>query len=186
MSFELLLTLSVGIAGGLLFFTLRVPGGALLGSLVAASLLHIQFVQLPPTPSVVRISAQIAIGTMVGASIRREPLIRLIDRGPAILVSVTLVLSVALFSGVLLVALTPFDLSTMLLATIPGGAADITAAALDLGGDAAVVGAFQIIRQTLVFGVIAVFGTRLARLRDSQPDPDSDTDQSNDPDTDKK
>jgi len=113
---------------------------------------------------------------MVGASIRREPLKRLIDRAPAILISVTMVLAVALFSGVLLVALTPFDLSTMLLATIPGGAADITAAALDLGGDAAVVGAFQIIRQTLVFGAIAVFGTKLARLRDNDTGTDPDTD----------
>lgn len=182
MTFDLLLTLSVGIAGGLLFVKLRVPGGALLGSLIAAGLLHVQFTELPPTPSIVRISAQIAIGTMVGASIRREPLKRLIDRAPAILISITMVLAVALFSGVLLVALTPFDLSTMLLATIPGGAADITAAALDLGGDAAVVGAFQIIRQTLVFGAIAAFGTKLARLRDNDPDIDPDSDPNTDAD----
>ncbi len=167
MTTDLLLTLAVGIAGGLLFVKLNVPGGALLGSLLAAGLLHVQVATLPPTPSFVRIGAQIAIGTMVGASIRRDPLKKLLDRAPAILVTVMLVLTMALFSGVLLVALTPFDLSTMLLATIPGGAADITAAALDLGGDAAIVGAFQIIRQTLVFGAIAAFGTRLARLKDS-------------------
>lgn len=165
MSGELLITLAVGITGGLVFVKLNIPGGALLGSLLAAGVLHIQFTALAPTPSWVRIGAQIAIGTMVGASIRREPLRRLFDRAPAILTTIMLVLSLALFSGVLLVALTPFDLPTMLLATIPGGAADITAAALDLGGDAAVVGAFQIIRQTLVFGAIAVFGARLARLR---------------------
>lgn len=172
MTLDLLLTLSVGIVGGLAFVKLRIPGGALLGSLIATGLLHVQFTQLPPTPSVVRITAQIAIGTMVGASIRREPLKQLLDRAPAILVTIAMVLSVALFSGVLLVALTPFDLSTMLLATIPGGAADITAAALDLGTNAAVVGAFQIIRQTLVFGAIAVFGTKLAQLRDNNPDSD--------------
>lgn len=166
MTTNLLLTLAVGITGGFVFVKLRIPGGALLGSLLAAAVLHLQVVSLPPTPSWVQISAQIAIGTMVGASIRREPLQRLLHRAPAILTTVAMVLTLSLFAGVLLVALTPFDLSTMLLATIPGGAADITAAALDLGENAAVVGAFQIIRQTLVFGAIAVFGGRLARFKD--------------------
>lgn len=167
MSPTLLLTALAGAGTGWAFHRFRVPGGALVGSLLGAGVLHALVDGLVPMPRDVRVLAQIAVGTIVGATLRKEPLQRLSAMMSRIIAILTFVLAAAAASALALHFVTPFDIPTLLLATVPGGAADVTAAALDLDGNAAIVAAFQLIRQMTVFVVV---GTLFQRLTGRSPD----------------
>lgn len=163
MSGTLLLTAAAGLLSAAAFQRFRLPGGPLVGAMLGAGLLHVGVEGLAPMPTSVRVLAQIAIGTVVGTTVRREPILRLARRIPSVIVVTLAVVLAAAVAGVIIARATGLDLLTMLLATVPGGASDISAAALDLGPDAAIVAAFQLIRQVTIFAVVGtLFGRYLA------------------------
>lgn len=172
MTWTVLVTALTGSVAGYLFHRFRLPGGALVGSMIAVGVLHVSVTGLEPIARDVRVAAQIMVGIMIGATIKKEPLKLLRRYVPQILLVLAVVLGAAAASGLLLVEVAGLDLLTGLLATVPGGAADVTAAALDLNSDVAVVAAFQLIRQLTIFIIIAmVFGKALDR-RDVPPGED--------------
>lgn len=61
-----LLLIACGIAGGLLFFFLHIPGGAMLGAVVAVLAVKMLGHVEDDTPRLFQLGAQIAIGVMVG------------------------------------------------------------------------------------------------------------------------
>ena len=154
-----LIPLAVGTTVGLLFHRYRIPGGVMVGAIVSVGALFVAWEALEPLPRDLRVVAQIAVGTIVGAAIRREPLQKLAaSLWKIVPISIAIILG-AVGCGLILTQLTSHDVQTMLLATVPGGAADVTAAALDLNGEVAVVAAFQLLRQLIIFLVIAlIFG----------------------------
>jgi len=160
MSATLLLTAAVGLISAFTFQRFRLPGGPLVGAMVAVGALHASVEGLAAMPSEVRIAAQIAIGTVVGTTVRRAPLVRLARRMPRIIVVTVGVVGAAAVSGIIIARATGLELLTMLLATVPGGAGDISAAALVLGPDAAIVAAFQLIRQVTIFALVGALFTR--------------------------
>jgi uncharacterized protein len=163
-SATVLLTALTGTVAGYLFHRWRLPGGAMVGAILAVGTLHVSVPMLEPVARDARIVAQIMIGIVIGASIRKEPLLLLRRYIPHIALVLVVVLGAAVASGLLLAAHAGFDLLTALLATVPGGSADVTAAALDLNSDVAIVAAFQLVRQLTIFLVIALFfGKALGR-----------------------
>ena len=63
-----LLLIACGIVGGLLFFFLHIPGGAMLGAVVAVLAVKMLGHVETDTPHLFQLGAQIAIGVMVGNS----------------------------------------------------------------------------------------------------------------------
>lgn len=61
-----LLLIACGIVGGLLFFFLHIPGGAMLGAVVAVLAVKMLGHVETDTPHLFQLGAQIAIGVMVG------------------------------------------------------------------------------------------------------------------------
>ena len=61
-----LLPIACGIVGGLLFFFLHIPGGAMLGAVVAVLAVKLLGHVEADTPRLFQLGAQIAIGVMVG------------------------------------------------------------------------------------------------------------------------
>lgn len=161
------LTLLVGALAAVLSVRFRLPGGPLVAALIAVGTLHVVVDGMLSLPREVRIVAQVFIGAAIGSNIRREPLLAILRQLPRIVAISTGVVVVAASFGVVLAAVTSFDLLTMLLATVPGGASDVSAAALEFGSDSAVVAAFQLIRQMTIFAVIT---TILRRVLDDSPD----------------
>lgn len=160
MSATLLLTATVGILSAFTFQRFRLPGGPLVGAMLAVGALHASVEGMAAMPAEMRTAAQIAIGTVVGTTVRRDPLVRLARRLPRIILITIGVVAVAAVSGLIIARATGLELLTMLLATVPGGASDISAAALDLGPDAAIVAAFQLIRQVTIFALVGALFTR--------------------------
>lgn len=160
----MILTLAVGFAGGFLAQRLRLPGGAIIGALVSAAALHMAIGTLEPLPTPFRTVAQIMIGGVIGTTLTRSPLSALrpiaLPAGVAILVLVSTGVSLAfafqMASGLPIV--------TALFSMAPGGASDMTAAALKLDADVGLIAAIHVVRQIAVFViVVSVFSRVLGR-----------------------
>ena len=156
MTVSILVTGLVGAVAGYLFHRFHLPGGSMVGAILGVGALHVAVTGMEPIDRDVRMVAQIMIGIVIGAGIRREPLKILTRFVPHITLILLIILAAAALCGVLLAEVTEFDLLTTMLATVPGGAADVTAAALDLDAQVAIVAAFQLVRQLTVFIIIAI------------------------------
>jgi membrane AbrB-like protein len=144
----------VAVLAATLSVRFRAPGGPLVAALIAVGILHVLADGMLSLPREVRIVAQVVVGAAIGSNIRREPLLAIWRQMPKIVTVSAGVVAAAAAFGVALAVFTGFDLLTMLLATVPGGASDVSAAALEFGSDAAIVAAFQLIRQMTIFIVI--------------------------------
>lgn len=150
-----LITLAVGGGAGSVAALLRAPGGAITWSLLAVAVLHLGFPALEPLDQGFRIAAQIMIGTVIGSSLHREPFGLMRTILWPVVVTVAGILTAALAAGLVLSTLSDLSLFSALLAVVPGGATDVTAVALELDQDVAVVAGFQMLRQLAIFGVVA-------------------------------
>jgi membrane AbrB-like protein len=151
-------SLLAGAAGGLLARRLRAPGGAILGALLATAAVHLALTELPPLGSGFRTAAQILMGAVLGTTLTRSPLRVLREVVWPVIGALSILIASALAAGAALVAVSSLSTSTALFSTAPGGASDMAAAALQLGGDVPLIAAFHVVRQVLVFVVlVAVF-----------------------------
>lgn len=150
----LLLTLGVGLGGGIIARQVRMPGGVIMGALLAVAGLHIAVETLAPLPPAFRTAAQIMIGGVIGTSLKRSPLraVRSIALPAAFAIGILMSASVALAFAFNLVSGLP--LVTALFATAPGGASDMAAAALKLNADVALIAAIHVVRQIAVFVIV--------------------------------
>jgi uncharacterized protein len=149
---ELLLTLMVGVIGGLIALKLKFPAGMMLGSLLAVSILNI-LTYKAFMPVEIKLFTQIISGLFIGSNLKHEDVVYLtkIIR-PALLTIASLFVSCVLI-GFLLYIFTDYNLATMLFSTAPGGLVDITLMSMDMEADTAVVSVLQITRLLTVVGL---------------------------------
>ena len=77
-----LLLIACGIAGGLLFFFLHIPGGAMLGAVVAVLAVKLLGHVEADAPRLFQLGAQIAMGVMVGNMITGDTLLEVRAMAP--------------------------------------------------------------------------------------------------------
>jgi len=150
-------TLAVGAAGGLAGELLRVPAGALIGSLAAVAVLNVLTDGRAAVPRWSRQPSRVLVGAAVG-SLATPVLLPTLgaSAGWALLLAV-LVVGGGLLLGLLLSATTAIDRRTALLAMCPGGISEMVALADESGADVEVVLGIQLVRKLVVIlGVCAV------------------------------
>lgn len=143
---NLVTTLVAALAGAALFEALRVPAGALIGAMVAVTLVNVTPVAMAELPGAAKFLSFAAIGWLIGQGITREVLRSLVSRAGLIGVAVGLLL---LFGGAVafvLVRLGLLDPATAFLATSPGGLSQMAALSAAVGADAALVATLHIVR----------------------------------------
>ncbi|HEU0165173.1 MAG TPA: AbrB family transcriptional regulator [Thermomicrobiales bacterium] len=148
-----LLAIAVSIAGGWLGLRLRIPAGALLGSMMVGLIpggLDIGPVAWPPFVLPV---AYLLLGARVGSRFDGDVLRRIRTLLPYIIGFVLGLCLLCAGIGWTLAATTDIDLLTALLATSPGGIDSATIAALATGANVPMVLSMQIVR--LLIMVIA-------------------------------
>jgi membrane AbrB-like protein len=142
---ELIITLCVGIVGGIIALRLKVPAGAMVGSMIAVTAFSVitghAFV-----PQNIKILTQIAAGAFVGAGIKRKDVLemKLIIK-PAIFMVFSMI-SLDLFMGYIMFRVTGLDLVTALFSTAPAGIVDMTLISDDFGADTSKVAVLHLIR----------------------------------------
>lgn len=159
----ILLTLGVGLAGGLVARVLRLPGGVIMGALIAVAGLHIAVEALSPLPTVFRTAAQIMIGGVIGTTLTRSPVRALASIGGPVSVSIVVLVGGSVALAFAFNAVSGLPLVTALFSTAPGGASDMAAAALKLNADVALIAALHAVRQIVVFVIVVGAFSRLLR-----------------------
>ena len=144
-----LLTLAVGAVGGVLLFRLKVPGGMIVGGLIAVAVLNIA-TQQAYFPAFGRTITQILAGAYVACTVSREDIRRFPHLIRPYLLVVLSYLTLNLLCGVIIYKITPgVTLFTALMCCVPGGMTDTPIIAAEMGADVTKVAALQFVRMAM-------------------------------------
>ncbi len=150
---DILLTLIVAFAGGLIGLKLKIPAGALIGAMIAVAALKIGSGR-GDLPYSFRIMAQIFVGGMLGLNFSMETINGLKNLiFPAMIVVVGLTLF-SVILGFTLSKLTGLDLTTALFSVSPGGLTDMTLISGAYGADTPTVALLHLMRLLTVITVL--------------------------------
>ena len=134
-----LLLIACGIAGGLLFFFLHIPGGAMLGAVVAVLAVKLLGHVEADAPRLFQLGAQIAMGVMVGNMITGDTLLEVRAMAPLMFGSTALLIVAGALGAWFLCRSAGLDAGSAILATSPGGLQAVVGMASDLGTNAPAV-----------------------------------------------
>ena len=141
-----LLLIACGIAGGLLFFFLHIPGGAMLGAVVAVLAVKMLGHVEADTPRLFQLGAQIAIGVMVGNMMTGGTLLEIRAMAPLMFGSTALLIVAGALGAWFICRSAGLDAGSAILATSPGGLNVVVGLAADMGPNAPIVLAYQMVR----------------------------------------
>ena len=143
--------LTIGLIGGLLALRGGVLSGDLIGPILTVGGVNLLGAGLGPLAEGFRQAAMLFIGTAVGAQVSHDSLRRLRQVALPAAVVIAAIITLGLLLGWGLSRVTPLDLTTALLSSVPGGASTMSVVAHDLGGDMRLVAALHLTRQLVVF-----------------------------------
>lgn len=146
-------TLLAGVSGGWIAYWAGVPGGALVGSMVAVGALRLLGAPVREVSSGMRRSAQVVIGVMLGVSFNWRDLLLGEVLLPALALS-GLLLALSFFVAWVVVRRTGWPWSTALLSTAPAGMTEISISADAMGIDGSVVAVLHLVRITTVVTLV--------------------------------
>ncbi len=160
---EFLLTmLLAGLAGALGRLT-GFPGGALLFSAIAASLLQIRF-QIGIVPRWAKRLAQIIVGAYVGSKVTPEVIRSIGGLWPYVLLVVTTYLVFCLLTGLLLSKVSNIDKVTAAFSCAPAGSSDMALIASEFDVEPATIAVLQMIRLIMVIAICPSLISLMLRL----------------------
>ena len=138
----------VAALGGRVCTFLKVPAGLLVGGLISVSVLNIA-TDIVVAPPFLTIGIQILSGTLIGSSFTKQDILDI----KKLLLPVVLLIGGMLVNnlvvGSVVALLSPLDLMSSLLGSIPGGVTEIVIMADQLGADVPAVAVMQLSRLIL-------------------------------------
>lgn len=146
MTMQFLLLLVCGAVGGSLFVVLHVPGGAMLGAVVAVLAFKLSGTLAAQTPPLFQTCAQIAIGVVVGNMLTSQALTEIRNMAGLMTLSTFILIAAGFVSSWIISRQTGMDAATSILASSPGGLQAVVGLASDIGNQAPAVMAFQMVR----------------------------------------
>ena len=151
----ILIEIAAAVALGMLLQKLRVPGGMLIGAIIATAILNIGF-SIGTAPSYFKLTAQIFTGAYLGCMISRDE-VKQIPRviGPA-LISVVGFFFLCLLCALGFEKIAGLDALTSLFCALPGGITDTPLVAMDMGAQVGVVVASQLVRAVYGIGLLPI------------------------------
>lgn len=167
---NLFFTFLTGLAGGLLLYKLKVPGGMMVGAILSVTILSISSC-IAFMPSEAKLTAQCLAGAFIACSVERDDLNNVSKLWKPLLVLLTSLLTCNLLLGALICLCSPLDLLTAMLSAVPGGMSDTPIIAADMGADAGKVAILQFVRMSTGIGV---FPSLILLLNKNQSESDGD------------
>ncbi|MFA9432506.1 AbrB family transcriptional regulator [Egicoccus sp. AB-alg2] len=147
---HLLTTILAAVAGAAAFEALKVPAGALVGSMAAVAVVNLTGFEVAHLPGWARFAAFTAIGWIIGQGLDRQVLASLGERVGVIVACVVALLAVGGLLTWLLVHFGIVDPATAFLATSPGGLSQMAALSAAVDADAALVTTLHVVRVVVV------------------------------------
>ncbi|WP_017325316.1 AbrB family transcriptional regulator [Synechococcus sp. PCC 7336] len=150
-------TVLLALVGSAIAVKLRIPAGALVGSLLAVGCANaLNVFSVPTPPQGTKFILQVGLGILLGATITSDALAGLRDLWrPALLcTSITLVAGIA--SGLAISRWLGLERLTALLGSAPGGMSDMSLIALDMGAQGPTVVLMHLTRMVSVIVVVPI------------------------------
>lgn len=141
----------------------------MVGAIVGAAALNV-FFGLSYMPSYAKYTAQITAGAFIGCSMEKKDIKRfkyLLKPLLALLAGI-LVLNIVL--GFVIYYISPLDLLTSLMSSVPGGMTDIPLISADMGADSPKVAVLQFVRMASGIGLFPALITMVARREAKETD----------------
>lgn len=162
---RVLLLLAAGTAGAAFARRVRMPGGSLVGAMLATGAVSLAGADSQPLPEMFRSAALFLLGIYIGSSMQRTRLIRMRGVLPVAMVAILIFIAVgtALGWGVHRYFAPDVSLVTALLGTMPGGASGLTAVAHEFGAEPRLVASLHMVRLMVVFGLLPLVLRRVTR-----------------------
>ncbi|MCZ8379800.1 AbrB family transcriptional regulator [Mycobacterium sp. CPCC 205372] len=153
---SLLLTATAAVIGAGIATLLHLPAAPLLGAMVGVALVNIFSSSAFEIPSVGKWIVYAVLGWLLGTGVNQETLTQLRSAVVPIVVTVVAFLVFGLLAALLLWKFTPFDSMTALLATAPGGIAQMGALSAGAGANVPIVLTVHVLRITSVIVLMSV------------------------------
>ena len=142
--------LAVGTVGGYLGMKLKIPAGALIGSLLAVICFKLISRVDWNVPKTFTFVLQVFLGIMVGASFQTDMLKVMGRVFFPVITSTLLLVGTGLLISMVFTRMGLLDMGTAYLATSPGAMSALLVVALDSGKDAAVITCFHFFRVVFI------------------------------------
>lgn len=152
---KILLTLGIGILGGILGYILKIPSGAMTLSMVVIAIYNI-ISDKAYMPIKLRQLIQVLAGALIGAKMTMKDLISLKEIFIPVFIVIIGFCIMNLVLGILIYKITDFDVETSLFAASPGGMSDMSIIASEMGADTPKVATMQFFRLVTVVAVYPI------------------------------
>lgn len=145
-----LLTLAVAAVGGLVAVKLKVPAGAMVGSMAAVIIFNV-LTEKGFFYTDLRTVLQLISGAFIGCKVGKEDIFALRKViWPTVILIISMV-TLNLFFGAVIAGVSELDVPTALFATTPGGVADMALISEELGANPGYVAILQVFRLLIIF-----------------------------------
>jgi membrane AbrB-like protein len=141
--------------GGSCLLLLGIPGGMLVGSIVAVAALSMAGATVFRDARAKQV-AQVIVGTGIGATLTPESFALLRALVLPILAAIAALVLVGLLSGLVLARTTGLDVATAITATAPGGMIEMVLVSDAVGGETPVVAGIHVMRILAVLGTLPI------------------------------
>lgn len=162
-----IITLLTASAFAIIANHMKIPGGFMVGAIFGAAALGIT-TGMSYMPTIARTGAQMVAGAFIGLSIKRSDLVAMRSLVRPMLLVYSLMLVFNLVIGYMIYSISPLDLVTAFMCSIPGGMSDVPIIAADMGANSAQVAVVQFFRMVVA---ISVFPTIIANISSGEEQP---------------
>jgi uncharacterized protein len=152
------LTILIGFAGACIGLVLKFPAGVLVGSMLGVGLVNVfSSMEVPNFPSEVRFLLQLGLGILLGSKLTIETLYTFKDLWRPALICAAVAIATGVLCGLLISRYLGVEELTAFLGTAPGGIADMSLIALDMGAKGSTVVVMHLIRLISVIIIVPLF-----------------------------
>lgn len=155
------ITLLVGILGAYIAKALKIPAGAMVGSMIFVGIFNV-LTGAAYVESSTRFFVQVIAGAFIGIGMDKEQLIEIKNLIKPAIVMVIGLLILNIVVGLFIYKTTSLDLLSSLFSAVPGGMADMSIISSEMGADTSMVAVFQLAR---LISVISIFPTLIRQVQ---------------------
>lgn len=160
----IIVTLFIALIGSFLALKIRVPAGAIIGAIISVAFVSIAF-GFAEMPSGIKFVTQTIAGAYIGSGLTRESLREIKDLALSACILIVSLMLTNILLGFILYYTSTLDLCTSLFAVVPGGIAEMSVIADDMGANTAIVSVFQVAR---LVGTLCTFPVLITRIMNAE------------------
>ena len=161
--FPLLKTLALAGIGGYVGWRLKIPAGAMVGSMIAVAAGSLLKVDLGPLPPDSKAVVQVILGAILGLGLKNMDL----DQLKSLLLPAGIIITILMVAGFLTALILNrffgFDMMTAIFSSTPGGMTELSMVATEMSANSPVVAILQLIRLMSVIALVVPIAKLIAR-----------------------